>query len=1051
MKGYTRAMRFLERLGRAILILTVFGIASYFSMQSGTGGLWRGLESAHAVTAPGQPKAPYDLTQLVAVNETLNTIRTKYVDPSRVKPRQMFLSALNEIQREVAQVIVRHEDKAKVVKVQVDSETAEFRVDDVQGPWDVAARLRQVFSFLQANLKDTEVDLREVEYAACNGMLRTLDPHSVFLSPEAYREMNLSTSGHFGGLGIVISIRDQALTVMRPMPGTPAGRAGLKRLDRITKINNESSLNMPLDDAVGRLRGKPGSKVTVWVHRDGPEGWTGSRPFELTREEIQVKSVDYRSLGGGVGYIRLKQFQSSSSDELDEALSELGKKEKIKGLVLDLRGNPGGLLEQAAKIADKFLDDGVIVSTVGTAEGREEKRATRHGTEPNYPIAVLVNGSSASASEIVAGALKNLDRAVIVGQTTFGKGSVQLVFPNVTPEHAALKLTIAQYLTPGDISIQGVGVAPDVELDPMTADTLEMDLYRSERGLRERDLTKSLTGAARHPTEQSFFKMRFNLPETERAKIRERGGDIEDEFELDTPIKVARDLAGKMALGKRPEQLRGVKAVLEKLQSTEVDAIAADLKRIDIDWAAPPKDFANAPKPTDFEVVTKTDKANDTVTSGESMSLKVSVKNKSTAPIYQLRAITKSDGAYFDEKELVFGKVMPGETKTATVPLGFCDIEGHKAGSTEPLPLDAKRVCKIPLDADTRSDVVKVRFFAEGSEPPQEGEVRTTITAQPQPIFAYTYQVADNRPGNGDGQIARGEGATVYMTVKNVGKGKSFETQANLRNLTGDGLLLHAGRFDVSNMKPGDTRTVAFSFDVLDELQENFVNFELSVTDRDLRVGSSEKVKLPLTKSPLALVKAQGKVALLNPAGVRGQPLGAAPVLGEVDKGAVLDKLATFGPYTKVGLGDDRFGFVETKALKDGAAGPVKVSLKPLLSHSPPLLEVNPAKLSVRDAKVHIEGQANDSDKVLDTFIFVGSRKVFYQSNRKAEDQTKLKFSLDADLQPGINVITVVARESEDTTSRYTMIVRRDGAGGEALKTTRGESMGDDLGMDSEE
>jgi carboxyl-terminal processing protease len=474
------------------------------------------------------------------------------------------------------------------------------------------------------------------------------------------------------------------------------------------------------------------------------------------------------------------------------------------------------------------------------------------------------------------------------------------------------------------------------------------------------------------------------------------------------------------------------------------------LKRIDIDWAAPPKDFQNPPKPGDFEVVAKTDKANDTVVSGESMSLKVSVKNKGQSPVYQLRAITKSDGPYFDEKELVFGKIMPGETKTATVPLGFCDIEGRKAGSTEPLPLDAKRVCKVPLDADTRADVVKVRFFAEGSEPPQESELRTTITAQPQPIFAYTYQIVDNRPGNGDGQIARGEGATVYMTVKNVGKGKSFESQANLRNLTGDGLLLHNGRFDVSNLKPGDSRTVAFTFDVLDELQENFVNFELSVTDRDLRVGSSEKVKLPLTKSPLSLVKAQGMVSLTSAAGVRGQPLGAAPVVAELEKGAVLDRLATFGPYTKVSLGDDRFGFVETKSLRDGAAGAVKVALKPLLSHSPPLLEVTPAKLATRDAKVHIEGQANDTDRVLDAFIFVGARKVFYQSNRKAEDQTKLKFSLDTELQPGVNIITVVARESEDTTSRYTMIVRRDGPNGEALKTTRGEAMGDDLGMDSE-
>jgi carboxyl-terminal processing protease len=198
-------------------------------------------------------------------------------------------------------------------------------------------------------------------------------------------------------------------------------------------------------------------------------------------------------------------------------------------------------------------------------------------------------------------------------------------------------------------------------------------------------------------------------------------------------------------------------------------------------------------------------------------------------------------------------------------------------------------------------------------------------------------------------------------------------------------------------------------------------------------------------------VKSTGKASLLSATGVRGQPLSAAPIVAELDKGAVVEKLATFGPYTKVALGDDRFGFVDTKALRDGAAGGVKVGLKPLLSHSPPLLEVTPAKLATRDAKVHIEGQANDSDRVLDAFIFVGARKVFYQSNRKADDPTKLKFSLDTELQPGVNVITVVARESEDTTSRYTMIVRRDGPNGEALKTTRGAAVDDDLGLDSDE
>jgi carboxyl-terminal processing protease len=1034
-------MKILERLGRALVVLGVFGMASYFALHFGTGGLWRGLEAARAVAAPGESKAPYDLTQLTAVNETLKTIRDKYVDPARVKPQQMFLSALNQVQKEVAQVIILHEEKSPTVKVRVDTEEKEFRVDNVQGPWDVAARLREVFAFLQSNLKDTEVDLRDIEYAACNGMLRTLDPHSVFMSPEAYKEMNLSTSGHFGGLGIVISIRDQQLTIMRPMPDTPAGRASLKRLDRITKINNESTLNMPLDDAVKRLRGKPGSKVTIWVHRDGGDGWGGSRPFELTREEIRIKSVDYRTLGGGVGYVRIKQFQSSTSDELDAALADMEKSERLKGLVLDLRGNPGGLLDQAAKVADKFIESGVIVATVGASEGREEKRAGPRGTEPGYPLVVLQNGSSASASEIVSGALKNSDRAVIVGQTSFGKGTVQLVFPRITPDGAALKLTIAQYLTPGDVSIQGVGVAPDVELDPMTADTLEMDLFNEESPIRERDLSKSLTSSSKRSSDRPFFKLRYNLPEEERAKMRELGGDLEDEFTMDYPISFCRDLASKLPAGKRLDELRAQKGFLEKAQEQQIAAIAGDLSKIAIDWNAPPKD-AQGPAAGDYEVSVETDRKNDTVTAGEPMNLKVTVKNNGKTPIYQLRAVTKSDGGYFDEKELVFGKVEPGKTKTASSPLGWCEVEGKKPGSTKPVPNDAKRACKIPLDAVQRQDVVKVRFFAEGGAAPRDQEVRPTVQSLPRPAFAYTYHIVDNRPGNGDGQLQRGEGATVYFTVKNVGKGKSFETQANIRNLTGDGLYLRAGRFELPSMSPGDQREVAFTFDVLDGLTDNVAKLEVSVADRDLRVVSSEKLSIPITRSGLFINQATGKVTVDQSAPVRSQPVASAPLVAEVATGSVADRLGTFGSFTKISLDGQRFGFVETVRLKDGGAG--KVSMKPLLTHSPPLLDVKPAALATRGDKVKIEGIATDGDRVLDVYVFVGAHKVFYQSNRKGSDPLKLGFSFDAALSPGINVVTVVARESEDTATRNTMVVRRDGANGEALPTPKSDEFGAD-------
>jgi carboxyl-terminal processing protease len=712
-----------------------------------------------------------------------------------------------------------------------------------------------------------------------------------------------------------------------------------------------------------------------------------------------------------------------------------------------LRGNPGGLLDQAAKVADRFLESGTIVATVGISEGRDEKRATRRGTEPSYPIVVLTNSSSASASEIVAGALKNHERAVIVGQTTFGKGTVQLVFPRITPDGAALKLTIAQYLTPGDVSIQGVGVAPDIELDPMTADSLEMDLFRAEQQFRERDLSKSLSGGAKRSTDTAFFTLRYNLPERERAEIRDRGGDLDDEFRMDFPISFARDLGAKLIPGKRADQLRTAKPFLEKVQEREMQSIAQDLSKMGFDWGAPAEAHKPLAKASDFEVKIETDRKDDSAMAGEPMTLKVTVKNKGQAPIHRLRAVTKSDGGYYDEKELVFGRIDPGKEKTATTPLGWCEVDGRKVGSTKPVPLDAKRTCKIPMDADTRQDVVKVRFFAEGGEAPSEATFTPTVRSLTRPIFAYTYQVSDNRPGNGDGQLARGEGATVYLTVKNVGKGRSYETQANLRNLTGDGLLLHGGRFDISNLEPGDVRQVAFTFDVLDALAENFAKIEMSVVDRDLRVVSSEKVTIPITKSGLNIAASTGKMLVPNGAHVRGQPVAAAPVVGQLERGATVERLGTYGGFTKVSLGADRFGFVDTNELRPGG-GAAKPALTPLLSHSPPLLEVQPGQLASRDAKVHIEGLATDGDRVLDVFIFVGSRKVFYQSNRKSADPKRLKFSLDATLQPGMNVIAVVARESEDTASRHTIVVRRDGPNGEPLATPKDELFGDDWVFD---
>lgn len=1025
-------MRRLERLGKLIAVLGAFVLSGLLAHQFGSGGLWQGFDSALAVTKPGD-QARYDLTRLEAVNETLKYIRDRYVDPDRVRPRDMLLNALDHIQRDVAQVIVLPQSNGEVL-IRVETQEKRIRVDNVLGPWDVAARLREVFGFLQKNLEGSDVDLRSIEYAAANGILRTLDPHSTFLSPEAYKEMNLSTSGHFGGLGIVISIRDQLLTIIRPMPDTPAGRAGLKRNDRVMKINNESTLNMPLDDAVRRLRGPEGSKVTVWIARDGE--WEGLKKFELTRERIDVASVLAQRLDGNVGYIRLKQFQATSDKEMRKALDDLREKGPLAGLVLDLRGNPGGLLEQAAKVSDLFVDRGVLVATVGHSEGREEKRASPSGTEPGYPIVVLVNGQSASASEIVAGALKNLDRAVIVGETTFGKGSVQLVFPEITSDKAALKLTIAQYLTPGDTSIQGVGVTPHIELDPMTPDPLEMDLTLREKGTRERDLSQHLSNDRATPPEQPAQTLRYYFSQANRMELRERGGELEDEFQMDFPIRFARDLAARMPKGEAASaQLGAVSGFIEQVRESELAKASRELEAMGIDWSAP-TDAAGGPAKSELEVSVKTDKESDRVTAGEPLNLEVTVKNNGSAPVHRLRATTESDNPYFDEKELLFGKIGPGETKTATAPLSWCEVEESKK---RPRPKDAKRTCKIPMDALSRSDGVKIHFDAAGGHTPASAEIRPSIVALPRPLFKYAYQIADDEHGNGDGLVQRGEKVTMHLRVKNVGEGRSYETQANLANRSGDGVFLHRGRFDISNMMPGDVREVTFSFEVEPQLAEDEVVLSLSVGDRDLREFASEKIQLPI-EAAVPIASASGPATTKTEALLFGDVRGARQAFGKLPAGAVVTRLGTHGAYTKIALDGARFAFVRSDAISEGGAGaPPKVEFDSLYAHAPPLLEVKTSALATSSSRATIEVEAYDAERLMDMYVFVGSRKLYYQSNRDGADPHRARFTFDAPLQPGVNLITVVARESPDTTTRRVVVVRRDGPNGEILKTPKND------------
>jgi len=324
-----------------------------------------------------------------------------------------------------------------------------------------------------------DLKIQEIVNKSIEGLLANLDAHSSFLDTKHFKDLKIQTDGEFGGLGITIGMRDGALTIIAPMEGTPADKAGVKASDIILKINKKSTLNMTIDEAVGIMRGKPGTSLTLTIVRDGE-----SKPLliPITRDIIKIDSVYTKTIEkDNILYIRVINFDKNVVRKTKEALS---KNMDIKGIILDLRNNPGGLLNQAVGLTDLFVTKGVIVSQKGRYEEQNsEYTATVAGTIDDIPLVVLVNGGSASASEIVSGALQDHKRAVIVGEKTFGKGSVQVILP--IDKEEALRLTIARYYLPSGRTIQAVGVTPDIVVYPGIVPHKKDDFMIKESELKQ--------------------------------------------------------------------------------------------------------------------------------------------------------------------------------------------------------------------------------------------------------------------------------------------------------------------------------------------------------------------------------------------------------------------------------------------------------------------------------------------------------------------------------------------------------------------------------------
>lgn len=363
------------------------------------------------------------------------------------------------------------------------------------------------------------VSTEKLVEGALKGMMDTLDPHSAFLNKDYFEKMQNDTAGEFGGLGLEVTQKEGVIYIITPIDDTPAFRAGIQPKDKMVEINHEPIVGMTLEQAIERMRGKVGDKIHLGIIRDGEEG---IKHFNLKREIIKIKPVKSELIQDKYAYIRLTQFQKRSAESIEEALKKIKSKTKgnLSGIVLDLRSNPGGLLDQAVDVSSLFLKEGIVVTT----EARDpQNKDIRYVKKSGYkdlttPMVVLINGASASASEIVAGALQDYERAVIMGSQSFGKGSVQTVAQ--LDKSTGVKLTIAQYMTPKNRKIQAVGIRPDVQIEEMNQADFEKGL-KEDRYIREKDLKGHLTATIETPEEKVIREANERKERAERVKAME--------------------------------------------------------------------------------------------------------------------------------------------------------------------------------------------------------------------------------------------------------------------------------------------------------------------------------------------------------------------------------------------------------------------------------------------------------------------------------------------------------------------------------------------------
>lgn len=729
------------------------------------------------------------------LGKTIRLVEKNFFEPEILSARKLLESASQEMEASLSPLLIQFEGKKMLLRYA--DQSGEIPLPSPLSFSDLLQSLRQTLGFINLNYKGPLTD-QEREYLLARGAVEGLDPHSDFFSPQIYKEFKIGTRGNFGGLGIVVGIREGDLTVIAPIEDTPAWKAGLKAKDRIIQINEEATINMTLSEAVDKLRGPIGSPVNLIAMREGV-----SRPlrFSMKRALIKIQSVATRLLEGKeIGLIKIKSFQEDTLTSFDEAMIKLKKTgPHLKGIILDLRNNPGGLLDQAIFLADRFMATGTIVSTQGR---RIEETDEAHSGDPEeeFPLIVLVNEGSASASEIMAGAFQQNERALVIGQQTYGKGTVQTVYD--LKDGSALKLTVAKYLAAGHQEVDEVGIAPNIELLPVVVTREAVNLFK--------DIKKEKN----QPSPRSPFQISY----LEATKKDEEEESYSMKLEEDFPIRLA-----KRILMEKTDELP---PLLDKIREEENQRIVKKMAEIGLDWSRGP---SSSERKLGVRLYLKDDQNNlvSELQPGHSGKIGVEVTNQGKKPLFQVVAVSRSEDHLFSNLEFPIGKLDPGKKRSWEATFQISEL------------------------ASPRQEPVELIFSDQEEGPIETQKILVKINELPQPLYAYRYQIEELPGSKKNGHPDAGETISLKVQVRNRGPGESPSPVVNLRNLGGSEVFIEKGRTEIPPLAVGAQKEATLTFRVPSSIDGAIpkLSFELSIRDAKRETILTDQLDFSLSPS----------------------------------------------------------------------------------------------------------------------------------------------------------------------------------------------------------